>query len=408
MVTRHSNKSELEAKFAQYPRVALVLQGGGALGAYQAGVIEGLREVNLNPTWVAGISIGALNCAIVAGNRPEDRVSKLKEFWDTICRPPSVMSELASSMTNLFAGSLATFSDMTKNMSEQMFGSLAATKAILEGQKDFFTPRLFAPGQGNPAQISYYDTTPMISTLERLCDFDRINSGEMRVSLGATNVRNGNFVYFDNTEITLKPQHFLASGSLPPGFPATEIDGEFYWDGGCVSNTPLEHVITSRPRTDTLVFQVDLWSAHGHLPSTIDEVMTRMKDIQYSSRTRMITTAVHEVQIIKDVLLKVLAKVPAAVRAKDPLFKEVKRFTENASRFNCIHLIYQNKQTEGAYKDVEFSYETKESHWASGLDDIRSTFAHPECLDMPPTGTTFTQFDVHRESWPHTAGKQKA
>jgi len=404
MATRRSTKSIPEAKIAQYPRVAVVLQGGGALGAYQAGVIEGLREVNLNPNWIAGISIGALNCAIIAGNRPEDRVVKLKEFWDTICRPPSLMSELANSMTSLMGAGISTFQEMSKSATERLFGSFAASHAILEGQKDFFVPKPFAPGQGNPAQISYYDTSPMISTLERLCDFDRINSGEMRVSLGATNVRNGNFVYFDNTEITLTPQHFLASGSLPPGFPATEIDGEFYWDGGCVSNTPLEYVLTSLPRKDTLVFQVDLWSARGQLPSSMFEIMTRMKDIQYSSRTRNITNTIKELQRLREVLQQVIERVPASVRAKDPMFKEISKMMEGV-RFNCIHLIYQNKPTEGAYKDVEFSFETKEHHWAAGLADIRHTFEHPECLDMPPKGTTFTQFDVHRESWQHAVGK---
>ena len=399
MVAR-KQRSIAQEKIAQYPRVALVLQGGGALGAYQAGVFEGLIEANVNPNWVAGISIGALNCAIIAGNKPEDRVAKLKEFWETICHPPSPVANVMTSMIDMMNSTVGMFNERSKDMTETFFGTLAAGQAILAGQKGFFVPSSMAPGMGNPAQISYYDTSPLISTLERLCDFDRINDGEMRVSLGATNVRNGNFVYFDNTEITLTPYHFLASGSLPPGFPATEIDGEFYWDGGCVSNTPLEYVIAGPNRKDTLVFQIDLWSAKGNLPETIGEVMTRMKDIQYSSRTRSITTAVKEMQRLRDLLNETIAKVPPAVRAKDPFFKELAAKLEGV-RYNCIHLIYQNKQTEGSYKDVEFSHETKEYHWASGLSDIRLTLDHPACLNMPPKGETFTQFDVNRESWAH-------
>ena len=401
MVTR-KRSSIAQEKISQYPRVALVLQGGGALGAYQAGVYEGLHEAGVNPNWVAGISIGALNCAIIAGNKPEDRVAKLKEFWETICHPPSPAAGMMTSMMDMMNSAAGMFTQGTRDFTETWFGTMAAGQAILAGQQGFFVPRPMAPGMGNPAQISYYDTSPLIATLERLCDFDRINDSDMRVSLGATNVRNGNFVYFDNTEITLTPHHFLASGSLPPGFPATEIEGEFYWDGGCVSNTPLEYVIAGQHRKDTLVFQIDLWSAKGKLPETIGDVMTRMKDIQYSSRTRNITTAIKEMQGLRDLLNETIQKVSPAVRAKDPFFKELTAKLEGV-RYNCIHLIYQNKQTEGSYKDVEFSHETKQYHWSEGLSDMRLTFDHPDCLNLPPKGQTFTQFDVHRESWAHAA-----
>jgi NTE family protein len=384
-------------KIPDYPRIALVLQGGGALGAYQAGVVEGLREIDIRPNWVAGISIGALNCAIIAGNPPETRVQKLREFWETICRPPSAAAHAMSSAMDMFAPGATGMMDMARSATEKMFGSMAAMRTMLEGQQGFFTPRPFAPGMGSPANTSFYETSAIISTLERLADFDRINqSGEMRVSVGATNVRTGNFVYFDNTETKLTPQHFLASGALPPGFPAVEIDGEFYWDGGCVSNTPLEYILNCRPHHDTLIFQVDLWSAAGNVPSDLFQIMERMKDIQYSSKTRGVTNAVHALQRMRQALWDTIERIPASVRKKDPWFDEMALHLYGA-RYNCIHLIYKNKPTEGHYKDFEFSHETMSHHWNVGLDDMRRTLENPECLDLPPPGENFVTYDVHRQ-----------
>ncbi len=378
-----------------YPRIALVLQGGGALGSYQAGVFEGLDEIKLKPTWLTGISIGALNCAIIAGNPPHKRVSQLKAFWETICRPPSVIEGALSSMLDLLGASSKGWQDLTSPHIEKLFGSSAAMQAVIQGQAGFFLPRPFAPGMGNPATVSYYDVSPLYATLERFADFDRINSGEMRVSIGATNVRTGNFVYFDNTEMKLKPEHFVASGALPPGFPAVEIDGEFYWDGGCVSNTPLDYIIKTLPREDTLVFQVDLWSAHGELPTDIFSVMERQKDIQYSSRTREVTQNVNDLQRLRQLVWDTIERVPASVRKKDPWFDEMHEKMFGA-RYNCIHLIYKNKMTGGHYKDFEFSHETMQDHWNTGLEDMRRTLENPACLDIPPPGVNFIDYDVHR------------
>ena len=384
-------------KIPDYPRIALVLQGGGALGAYQAGVVEGLREIDLHPTWVAGISIGALNCAIIAGNPPETRVQKLREFWETICHQPSHAARAMSSAMDMFGTTGAGMMDMARSASEKMFGSMAAMRTILEGQQGFFTPRPFAPGMGSPALTSYYETDAIISTLERLVDFDRINqSKEMRVSVGATNVRTGNFVYFDNTETTLTAKHFLASGALPPGFPAVEIDGEFYWDGGCVSNTPLEYILNCTPHQDTLIFQVDVWSASGNIPTDVFQIMERMKDIQYSSKTRGVTNSVHALQKLRQMLWDTIDRIPASVRKKDPWFDEMAQRLYGA-RYNCIHLIYKDKPTEGHYKDFEFSHETMSQHWKVGLEDMRRTLENPECLDLPPPGHNFVTYDVHRK-----------
>lgn len=409
------------AKVQAYPRVALVLQGGGALGSYQAGVYEGLAHAGIHPNWVAGISIGALNCAIIAGNAPEKRVEKLHEFWNTICSPPvspagwleemftgarstadkAADAEESTSGFNPMTGFFGVYSpianpwlSMFDGAAHTMFGSMAAMSAIVNGQTGFFKPRAMAPGGGTPDQTSFYDTSPIIETLERFADFDRINSGETRVSLGATNVASGNFVYFDSQDTKLTPKHFIASGSLPPGFPATEIDGEYYWDGGCVSNTPLEYVTSTTPRKDTLVFQVDLWSAEGPLPKDIFQVNERLKDIQYSSRTRTVTNTVHLAQRMRKALLDTISRIPPDVREKDPWFQEVVQ-RMMGSRYNVIHLIYRNKASEGHYKDYEFSYETMRMHWQTGQHDMFETLAFPECLDMPAEGENFVTFDIH-------------
>ena len=396
-----------------YPRIGLVLQGGGALGSYQAGVLEGLDKRGIYPTWVGGISIGSLNCAVIAGNAPKDRVEKLKGFWETICRNPSPLAQLL-----IFADKMYAVSQMGTHMFdstnatniEKMFGSAAASNAIMGGQQNFFVPKHFAPGVGTPADVSFYDTSPMLATLEKFCDFDRINDHKsIRVSVGATNIRTGNFVYFDNTQMKLEAKHFLASGSLPPGFPAVEIDGEFYWDGGCVSNTPLEHFYSlgNVSQEDTLVFQIDLWSAAGELPTNIFEVMERQKDIQYSSRTRSGTNAIKEKQKLRRLLSDTLDRVPDSVKSQDPWFAELQRqaYSRNV---NFIQLIYHDKPSEGHFKDYQFSFETMQMHWQAGLEDILETLSNPKCLELPPDGENYAEYDFHRaQKTDHTLNRRK-
>ena len=244
--------------------IALLLQGGGALGAYQGGVYEALAEANIHPDWIAGISIGAINAAIIAGNPPNSRVDRLREFWTQVT--------LDAPFTDLMN------SDQTRNFLNQANASFAA----VFGANGFFSARPLAPwlqAGGTLAATSVYDTSALKTTLERLVDFDRINAGMTRFSAGAVNVRTGNLIYFDTATHTIRPEHILASGALPPGFPAVEIDGEHYWDGGLVSNTPLQWVIECGARQDTLVFQVDLWSARGQIPRNMADVVTRQKEI---------------------------------------------------------------------------------------------------------------------------------
>jgi NTE family protein len=374
-----------------YDVVALVLQGGGALGAYQAGVYEGLHEAGIRPNWLAGISIGALNAAVLAGSPEAERVERLRGFWKTICALhvdwPANDDFLDGSMWSGLPFSVAF---------RPVQNAMAAMLALTMGQNGFFKPRFpapfLSPFSGDHA-TSFYDTAPLKATLERFVDFDRLNSGETRVSVAAVNVRTGNLVYFDNTERKLRAEHFMASGALPPGFPAVEIDGEYYWDGGVVSNTPLSRILTSEPRRDTLTFQVDLWSAKGRLPYDLRDVWSRQKDIQYSSRTRAITNQMMQMQKMRQALQLLIDRLPEAAR-NDPAVMEVAELASHRAS-NIIHLIYQSKAFEGHSKDYEFGPDAMREHWQSGLEDIRRTLADPGCLDRPAPGMSATH-DVHR------------
>lgn len=379
-------------KLPHYDEVALVLQGGGALGSYQAGVFEGLAEAGVEPTRIAGVSIGALNTAIIAGNEPGKRVEALRGFWKEICRP----TDWATSMLQ-FTMPLTGQQDLFARWASMW----AAGRALMEGQSGFFTPRLPLPlpgwQQALPNAVSYYDTKALKDTLQRFADFDRINKGPIRVSVGAVNVRTGNLAYFDNTKMRLEPEHFMASGALPPGFPAVEIDGEFYWDGGLISNTPLTEVLKESEHRNTLVFQVDLWSSDGSLPTDFLDVAERAKDIQYSSRTRAITNMLADRQKHAQFIKALLKHVPAKVLAEDPMFRLAESLGDGSS-INVVLSIYKNKPYEGHYKDYEFSFDSMHEHWASGLEDIRASFSHPEWFAVPTREQGFVTHDIHRRT----------
>jgi NTE family protein len=375
-----------QAEPLPYDVIALVLQGGGALGAYQAGVYEGLHEAGIRPNWLAGISIGALNAAIIAGSPEDERVERLREFWETICACPAGWPAGEGLTDSLpFAFDL-----------RSLHNAFAAMRALFQGQPGFFKPRfplpLWSPFAGDAA-TSFYDTAPLNQTLERLVDFDRLNSGGVRVSVGAVNVRTGNLTYFDTAERRLGPKHFMASGALPPGFPAVEIEGEHYWDGGVVWNTPLSRVLTSEPR-DTLTFQVDLWSARGRVPHDLMEVSSRQKDIQYSSRTRAITDQALRMEKMRRALQRTIEKLPESAR-QDPEIRAIADMARHRA-YNIVHLIYQSKIYEGQSKDYEFGLSAMRAHWQSGLDDIRRTLADPRRLDPPAPELGIVTHDVHR------------
>jgi NTE family protein len=276
-----------------------------------------------------------------------------------------------------------------------LFNQIAANYALFTGAPGFFSPRPLNPmlqPAGTLEATSFYDTSHLRATLERLVDFDRINNDGTRLSLGAVNVRSGNFVYFDNTTHTIRPEHVMASGALPPGFPAVEIEGEYYWDGGLVSNTPLQWVVEAGPRQDTLAFQVDLWSARGELPGNLAEVATRQKEIQYSSRTRTQTDQFKRIQRLRCVLASLIEKLPPDLR-NSPEARLLSRAADHKV-YNIIQLIYRSKHYEGHSKDYEFSRLTMEDHWRAGYHDAVRTLRHPEVLERPDNFEGVFTFDL--------------
>jgi NTE family protein len=370
-----------------FEAIALVLQGGGALGSYQAGVYEAMAEIDLHPDWVAGISIGAINAAIIAGNPPEERVSQLKGFWESITAHPVLdlftLHEILTPQGDLARG---------------LFNQMSAGFALLGGAAGFFEPRhpaaLLQPS-ATPEAASFYDSGKLKATLERFVDFDRINFGEMRFSVGAVNVRTGNFNYFDNKRDDIRAEHVMASGSLPPGFSAVEIDGEFYWDGGLVSNTPLQWVVDGETRQDTLAFQIDLWSARGNLPRNLHDVATRQKDIQYSSRTRAGTDQFRYAQRIRGALANLIPNLPPELRDSEDV--ELLKSVADHKVFNIVHLIYRAREYEGHSKDYEFSRLTMNEHWQSGYRDAELTLRHPQIFKRPENRDGVSTFDLANE-----------
>ena len=363
-------KTHVVTERPPFERIALILQGGGALGAYQAGVYQALAEANLHPDWVAGISIGAINSALIAGNPPERRVERLRAFWETVSAQPLGVPYLALEVRDEFT--------------HRLINQVSSLGALIGGAPGFFQPRVPPPylyPNGAPEALSYYDVAPLRATLESLVDFDLINAGAMRFSVGAVNVRSGNFVYFDNTSHQIRPEHVMASGSLPPGFPPTEIEGECYWDGGLVSNTPLEWVLDSRPGKDTLAFQIDLWSARGEYPRNLLEADTRQKEIRYSSRTRLATNQFKKKQTLRRAAAQLLGKVPKELLQTPEA--EMLALEADEKVYNLIQLIYRAKNYEGNSKDYEFSRRTMEEHWRSGHNDAVRTLRHPEVLQRP-------------------------
>jgi NTE family protein len=351
--------------------IALLLQGGGALGAYQAGVYEALAEADLWPDWVVGTSIGGINSAIIAGNTRERRVAKLREFWELVSRSPfGFHGDL---------GPLLARGDAARAVAQQM----SAIAATILGVPGFYAPRIpsvLFQLPGTLEATSFYDTTALKATLERIVDFDLINSesNDVRLSLGSVNARSGQLVYFDSTTGTIRAKHVMASGALPPWFPAVEIDGEYYWDGGVVSNTPLEWLARHR-LPDTLAFQVDLWAAPGELPKNVPQVMTRMKDILNSSRTIYRTDGYKEINHLYATLFRFLGQVPEEFKRGEDA--EYLMSVARRSVHHLVNLVYRPTSPEGASKDDEFSRRSIETRWLAGYRDTVNALRHPDVLE---------------------------
>ncbi len=381
-----------------YETIALVLQGGGALGAYQAGVYEALHKAGIRCNWIAGISIGAINAALIAGNAPQDRIGKLKAFWEMVCQPHALgFSKFLPGLLQLAP---------PHPLWHEMAGFYSAALTTLQGQRGFFKPRLMPPWASrdkDPEAASFYDVSDLRVTLERLVDFDRINSGRLRLSLGAVNVATGNFKYFDSQDMAregkrMGPEHVMASSALPPAFAPVEIDGEYFWDGGVVSNTPLEFILETVPRRDTLAFQVDLWSARGHVPGNIPDVLERQKDIQYSSRTRRGTDQTRARQGMRRAIDRALRRLPEELRREEE-FQALDDYS-CTKVFNIIHLIYHSKSFEQYFKDYEFSPRTMQAHWGAGLHDMRETLHQPDYFTRPSALEGVVTHDIHRNAKP--------
>lgn len=370
------------AKIPANAQRVLVLQGGGALGSYQAGAHEALCGFGFEPEWVAGISIGAINAAIIAGNEGRTRVERLKEFWEMVSAPVP-WTPVGNS-----------------DHSRELFNSTSAALIATFGVPGFFTPRippapLWPPG--HPEAQSYYDTGPLKKTLERLVDFDRINDCRTRLSVGAVGVTSGNFRYFDNHEFRklgkrIGPEHIMASGALPPGFPAIEIDGEHYWDGGIASNTPLDYVLDAEVERDMLIFQVDLFSARGDLPTSLLEAAEREKDIRYSSRTRMNTDKNKQVHNTRKAVRDLISKLPDYLK-NDPSVEFLAKISRE-STVTVVHLIYRSKNYESSSKDYDFSHVAMVEHWEAGVRDVHLSMRHKDWLERPQSGETMVTYDL--------------
>ena len=360
----------------------LVLQGGGALGSYQAGAFQALSRGGFEPEWIAGISIGAVNAAIIAGNDPDKRVDRLKEFWEMVSAPVP--------WNPLLKG----------DRSRSVFNETSAAIIATFGVPGFFTPRIppapLWPSGSSEAQ-SYYDTAPLRKTLERLVDFDRINDLGCRLSVGAVGVTSGNFRYFDNVDFKrqgkiIGPEHIMASGALPPGFPAIVIDGEHYWDGGIASNTPLDFVLDAEVDRDLLIFQVDLFSARGELPKNLLEAAEREKDIRYSSRTRMNTDKNRQIHNARKALRDLMYKLPDNLRNDPSVEVLCKAARENT--VTVVHLIYRTKNYETNSKDYDFSHVAMLEHWDAGVRDVHLSMRHKDWLERPQSGETMVTYDL--------------
>jgi NTE family protein len=370
-----------------FERVALVLQGGGALGAYQAGVYQAIHEANIEVHWICGTSIGGINGALIAGNPPEQRVERLRDFWEAVTKPPIRLPNFPW------------FTDLPWNgngHARHWSNKVSALSTMLHGAPDFFSPRPFPPLKFNaesPDQVSYYDTSPLRATLARLVDFDLINSRPMRLSIAATNIRTGVPVYFDNLGQTITSAHVMASASLPPGFPPTEIDGEYYWDGGVVSNSPMQFVIDDRPRYSALVFQVDLWDANGEVPLDIPSANLRALEIHSASRLHITLEQYKKTQKFRHALSRFLADLPDACH-DDP---DVRFLAEEArvKVATVVQLKYQSRKHESAGKTFEFSRTAMEEHWQAGYEDTKVALGEPGVLELPHVSEAARIFDVH-------------
>jgi len=346
-------KRNLQQEMKDLGQTVLVLQGGGALGAYKVGVYEALAEAGVEPDWVVGTSIGAINAALIAGSPKGERVDRLCEFWKRVEHGPS----------------LANF------MPAWMSATVRNASAVTSGVPNFFQPQLAAFMSQHlplgPDAAGYYSTQPLMETLSDLVDFDQINSGDMRLTVGASNVRTSEMVYFDSREREIDVRHIMASGALPPAFPAVRIDGELYWDGGILSNTPVEVVFDDNPRRNSLVLAVHIWNPHGPEPRSIWEVLNRQKDLQYSSRSNTHIARQRQLHRMRHIIAELGSKVPDSA-AKDKAVAELKSYGCTTT-MHVVRLLAPALQYEDHSKDIDFSPDGIRQRREAGYRDTMET-----------------------------------
>jgi len=328
-------------------RVVLVLQGGGALGSYQAGVYQALHEAGIEPGWIIGTSIGAINASLIAGNPLPDRLPQLREFWKRMERNPIWNIRTA----------FPEFNDR-----------LSYWTTVTQGIPSFFTPNPLAHAGDSyplgPERAGYYSTAPLEKTLAELVDINLLNSCEPRLTVGAAHVRTSQMRYFDSQHCELSIKHIMASGALPPAFPAVRIDGELYWDGGILSNTPTEVVFDDNPRKDSLIFAVHLWNPVGAEPTTMAEVLSRHKDVQYSSRIMSHVARQQQAHRLRHVINQLAARLPESER-NEPAVRELSGYGCQ-TRMHVVRLLAPQLDRETHTKDVDFSPRGIMQRWDAG------------------------------------------
>lgn len=351
-------------------QTVLVLQGGGALGAYQGGVYGVLADGGHHPDWVVGTSIGAINSAIIAGNPPEHRLDRLKAFWKGVSR-----DDAFGPFADPFVAWLAPWTRTASYMS-----------TITRGIPGFFEPRRNAfmdiAQQVPTPEAGFYDTSPLRQTLHKLVDFDYLNAGHVRCTVCAVEVGTGELVVFDSAKQTLRAEHIMASGALPPGFPPVMIEGKAYWDGGIYSNTPVDIVMDDAERRDTLCFMIDLWDPSSNEPNSISAAMSRQKDIQYASRTREHLEDHRAMQNMRRAIRLLSNRLPEADR-QDPALKRLSALG-CSSTVNIVRLIMKALPTDDHNKDIDFAHSSLKARWLAGEHDAQRALRHPSWLAPQP------------------------
>jgi NTE family protein len=369
------------------PQTVLVLQGGGALGAYQGGVFESLCGHDLVPDWVIGTSIGAINSAIIAGNPPERRLERLREFWHLVGREDPLTPFAANPFTEWLA---------------PWFNAGGLWNTITHGIPGFFEPRPGSMLDLNRVvptpDTSFYDTKPLRATLERLVDFDYLHAKHVRCTVCAVEVGTGKLVAFDSHKHRLAPEHIMASGALPPGFPPVMVEGKAYWDGGIYSNTPVDIVMDDAERRDTLCFMVDLWDPTEAEPCSISAAMARQKDIQYASRTREHLEDHRTMQNMRRAI-EILASRLSARDRDDPALRELTGLG-CTSTINIVRLIMKAMPSDDHNKDIDFARHRLAARWQAGVHDAQRALRHKRWLAPLPAPVGMVIHELVQEEDP--------